>query len=476
MDASPARPVVGHAVLPSADSSDYASLRRRPVTRKERYRTGRGLRASVPRSSLGLWTSAEVGRDPVAQIMESHEGRLDRLIPVRVGRMASSPYGFLRGSAVVMANDLAALPSTGITPVVCGDSHLGNFGFYASPERDLVIDLNDFDEAHPGAWEWDLRRLVASIWVAGRQNGASEAACESAVRSCSAAYRDEIRHLADRPLLGRSFERLDVDRIHEHAPQGTLAAEIDRAIKRARNRTSDRALPRFTGKNAGGRQILEQPPLITRLSEGEAELVAQGLDDYLQTLAPHWRRALGGYTLVDVAHKVVGVGSVGLRAYIALLEGSSPDDVVFLQLKQARRSVLAPHVHGDSAWHAHQGQRVVEYQQALQTVSDPLLGWTTVGGLQFYVRQFRNMKGTVALDAIDAAALADYAGIVGHLLAKGHARTSGASMISGYAGGSDKLDAAMARFAVAYADQTEADHAALVRAVAAGRLPIERGV
>ena len=168
---------------------------------------------------------------------------------------------------------------------------------------------------------------------------------------------------------------------------------------------------------------------------------------------------LGGYTLLDIAHKVVGVGSVGLRAYVALLEGSSPDDVLFLQLKQARRSVLAKYVHGDSAWHGHQGQRVVEYQQALQTVSDPLLGWTTVGERQYYVRQFRNMKGTIPLDAIDSAALADYAGIVGHLLAKGHARTSGASMIAGYAGGSDKLDRAMARFARAYADQTEVDHA-----------------
>jgi len=466
----------GHVVLQSADSSDYASLRRRPATRQERYRTGRALRESVPRSALGLWAPDGDDRDPVAQIIESHEGRLDRLIPVRVGRMAASPYGFLRGSAVVMANDLAVLPATGITPVICGDAHLGNFGFYASPERDLVIDLNDFDEAHPGAWEWDLRRLVASIWVAGRHNAASEHACASAVSACSAAYREEIRHLADQPLLARSFERLDVDRIHERAPHGTLAAEIDRTMKRARNRTSDRALPRFTGEQAGRRRILEQPPLITRLSDEEADQVAQGLDDYLSTLAPHWRRALGGYTLVDVAHKVVGVGSVGLRAYIALLEGSSPDDVVFLQLKQARRSVLAPHVHGDSAWHAHQGQRVVEYQQALQTVSDPLLGWTTVGGLQFYVRQFRNMKGSVALDAIDAGALADYAGIVGRLLAKGHARTSGASMISGYAGRSDRLDVAMSAFAASYADQTEADHAALVRAVASGRLPIERGV
>jgi uncharacterized protein (DUF2252 family) len=210
--------------------------------------------------------------------------------------------------------------------------------------------------------------------------------------------------------------------------------------------------------------------------DDDAELIAAALDEYLLTLAPHWRRVLGGYTLVDVAHKVVGVGSVGLRAYVALLEGSSADDVVFLQLKQARRSVLARHVHGEQAWHAHQGQRVVEYQQALQTVSDPLLGWTTVGDRQYYVRQFRDMKGAIALDAIDPVALADYAGVVGHLLAKGHARTSGASMIAGYAGRSDKLDQALCRFARAYADQTEADHAALVAAVDRGALPAERGV
>jgi uncharacterized protein (DUF2252 family) len=215
--------------------------------------------------------------------------------------------------------------------------------------------------------------------------------------------------------------------------------------------------------------------LITRLNSQDNEAVAESLDDYLDTLASHWRRVVGGYTLVDVAHKVVGVGSVGLRAYVALLEGSSPDDVIFLQLKQARRSVLAKYVHGDAAWHAHQGQRVVEYQQALQTVSDPLLGWTTIGELQYYVRQFRNMKGTIPLDAIDAAALSDYAGIVGHLLAKGHARTSGASMIAGYVGGKDKLDQAFARFARAYADQTEADHATLVKAVRKGALPVVEG-
>ena len=470
-----AEPQRGHVVLPGGDSADYHSLRRRPVPRAERFELGRNLRQQVPRSTLGDWQPSADRLSPVEQIKRSHEGRLPQLIPIRVGRMVSSPYGFLRGSAVVMAADVAQLPATGITPVICGDAHLGNFGFYASPERDLVIDLNDFDEAHPGAWEWDLRRLVASIWVAGRQNGSSELQCEASVASCVAAYRKELSFLATEPLLSRSYQRLDVERLHETATEKSLRSEIRRAADRARTRTSDRALPRFTAQKGEQRHIVEEPPLITRTTGAEADRVAAALDDYLTTLAPHWRRVLGGYTLVDIAHKVVGVGSVGLRAYVALLEGSSSKDVVFLQLKQAQRSVLARHVHGDSAMHAHQGQRVVEYQQALQTVSDPLLGWTTVDGLQYYVRQFRNMKGTIPLDAIDAAALTDYAGIVGHLLAKGHARTSGASMIAGYVGRSDKVDRALCRFARAYADQTEADHAELVRAVAQGTLPVERG-
>jgi uncharacterized protein (DUF2252 family) len=465
----------GHTVLATADSELFTSLRRRATSRAERYALGRGLRREVRRRSLGDWSPPPGRADPVDLVIESHAGRVPDLVPIRVARMVTSPYGFLRGAAVVMAADVAGLPATGITPVVCGDAHLGNFGFYASPEGELVIDLNDFDEAHPGCWEWDLRRLVASVWVAGRENGASEEQCEAAVLACVAAYRAEVRFLAEEPLLMRSYNRLDVGRLHETATEKSLRNEIERSVKRARNRTSDRALPRFTAEVDGKRRIVEEPPLITRLPDDETEAVAEGLDGYLQTLAAHWRRAIGGYTLVDVAHKVVGVGSVGLRAYVALLEGSSADDVVFLQLKEARRSVLARYVHGDSAWHAHQGQRVVEYQQALQTVSDPLLGWTTVGDRQFYVRQFRNMKGTIPLDAIDGPALADYAGIVGHLLAKGHARTSGASMIAGYAGGSDKLDRALARFARAYADQTEADHDRLVKAVRAGRLPVADG-
>ena len=237
--------------------------------------------------------------------------------------MIASPYGFLRGTAVVMAEDVARLPSTGITPVVCGDSHLGNFGFYASPERDLVIDLNDFDEAHPGGWEWDLRRLVASIWVAGRQNGASEQQCGASVRSCVAAYRQELRRLADQPLFRAPLTAWMLT--------GWPLRPPVRCKRRWRARRSGRAPAPVTARCPGSpsevdgiRRIVEEPPLITRLPQRQAELLAEALDEYLETLPPHWRRVLGGYTLVDVAHKVVGVGSVGLRAYVALLEGSWP--------------------------------------------------------------------------------------------------------------------------------------------------------
>jgi uncharacterized protein (DUF2252 family) len=460
-----------HSVLAGADGRAYRSLRVRPVSRTERFAIGRRLREVVPRGSIGDWRPATTRPDPVDQIVRAHKGRLPSLVPIRVDRMVASPYGFLRGTAAVMADDFSSLPATGIRPIVCGDAHLGNFGFYASPERNLVIDVNDFDEAHPGPWEWDLRRLVTSIWVAGRQNGASEAQCELSVVSCVAAYRKAVRVLASEPLLARSYQLLDVSLLKRKVSAKSLRLEVTRAATRARSRTSDRALPRFTTEHGGDRRIVDEPPLITHPTKAAIARIAAGLDDYLRTLAPHWRQVIGGYTLLDVAHKVVGISSVGLRSYVALLEGSSPDDVVFLQLKQARRSVLARHVHGERPRHAHQGQRVVEYQQALQTVSDPLLGWTTIDGLSYYVRQFRDMKGTIALDAINSAALTDYARIVGQLLAKAHARTSGASMIAGYIGGSDRLDRALSRFARAYADQNEADHAALVRAVANGVVP-----
>jgi uncharacterized protein (DUF2252 family) len=466
----------GHTVLASTDAAAFASLRHAATPRAERYEVGRELRRQVPRSTLADWNEDDRGADPVQQVISGNEGRVARLVPVRIGRMVASPFAFLRGAAAIMAADFSRLPATGITPVICGDAHLGNFGFYASPERDLVFDLNDFDEAHPGAWEWDLRRLIASVHVAGRQNGASEDECGEAVRRCVRSYREHLSHLAEQPLLARAYDRLNLDRLHRTAAGATGRRAIENAAARARKRTSDRALPRFTEQHDGGLRLVQEPPLITRPDPEQYERIAVALDDYLQTLRTQWAVILGGYRLVDVAHKVVGVGSVGLRAYIALCEGSSPDDVLFLQLKQARRSVVAQYVHGDSAWHDHQGQRVVQYQQALQTVSDPLLGWTTVGPRQYYVRQFRDMKGAVVVDGIDAPALADYAGVCGLLLAKGHARTSGASMITGYLGRSDKADRALCVFARRYADQTERDHAALVTAVDRGLLPCERDV
>ena len=471
-----ARDAHGHTVLASTDGAGFASLRHAATPRAERYALGRGLRQQVPRSELAAWDGHDRGADPVEQVIATNEGRVGRLIPVRMGRMVASPFAFLRGAAAVMAADFSRLPATGITPVICGDAHLANFGFYASPERDLVFDLNDFDEAHPGAWEWDLRRLVASVHVAGRQNGSSEGDCEAAVRRCVASYREHLAHLAAQPLLARSYDRLNLDRLHR-APVGPAARRaIEDAAARARKRTGDRALPRFTEQHDGGLRLVQEPPLITRPDPQQYERIAAALDDYLRTLPRQWAGVVGGYRLVDVAHKVVGVGSVGLRAYIALCEGSGPDDVLFLQLKQARRSVVAQYVHGDAAWHAHQGQRVVQYQQALQTVSDPLLGWTSVGERQYYVRQFRDMKGAVVVDGIDAGALADYAGVCGLLLAKGHARTSGASMITGYLGRSDKADESLSRFAQLYADQTERDHAALLSAVDRGLLPCEPGI
>ena len=459
----------GHAVLgPSAapvDRAAFGALSRPAVPRAERTAIGRSLRQTAPRSALGEWTPSPGRLDILTQLRAAHVGRVPELVQVRLERMAASPYGFLRGAAGINAADFSTLPATGIQPVICGDAHLGNFGFYASPERDLVFDLNDFDEAHPGAWEWDLRRLVASTWVAGREAGASEQDCEHAVYRCVRAYRRNLRRLAEEPLLARSYERIDADAMQRYVSGRSSRKAVRQAAERARRRTSDRALPRFTTDQGGARRIVTEPPLITRPAPAEYDGLVAGLDEYVTTLPAHWARVVGGYHIVDIAHKVVGVGSVGLRAYLALCEGSTPGDVLFLQLKQARRSVVAPFVHGDSAWHAHQGQRVVEYQQALQTVSDPLLGWTTVGERQYYVRQFRDMKGAIVLDGIDAAALADYAAVCGLMLAKGHARTSGASMIAGYCGRGDNLERALCAFARRYADQTEADHETVRRSL-----------
>lgn len=466
-----------HTVLASLDPGardGFALLSAPALPREARQGLGRELRERVPREAMAAWTPANRRIGVVDSVRLTNLGRVERLVPIRIGRMTASPFAFLRGAAQLHAADFATLPATGVQPVICGDAHLGNFGFYASPERDLVFDLNDFDEAHPGAWEWDLRRLAASVHVAGRQCGATEEQCGEAVARCVDAYRRHLTRLAAQPLLARSYERIEAGDLEERADRKGSRKAVADAARKARRRTSDRALPRFTGGDA--HRIVEDPPLITRPDPEQYDRLVLALDDYLSTLPPHWARVVGGYRVVDVAHKVVGVGSVGLRAYLALCEGSGPDDVLFLQLKQARRSVIAPFVHGDTAVHSHQGQRVVEYQQALQTVSDPLLGWTTVGDRQYYVRQFRDMKGSFDLDDMEPEGLMDYASVCGLLLAKGHARTSGASMIAAYLGGGGRVRQAVRRFARAYADQTERDFDDLTAAVKAGVFSSEPGV
>src|SRR3954447_5691016 len=274
----------GHTVLASTDSTGFASLRLAATPRAERYAMGRGLRRQVPRSALELWDPDDRGVDPVQQVIATNEGRVARLVPVRIGRMVASPFTFLRGAAAIMASDFARLPATGITPVICGDAHLGNFGFYASPERDLVFDLNDFDEAHPGAWEWDLRRLVASVHMAGRQNGTTEQRCADAVARCVRAYRDHLANLAEQPLLERAYERVDLDRLRGAATDPATLHEIERAVRRARRKTSDRALPRFTesGGENGDRRIVAEPPLITRPDGAQYERLLKSLDGYLR--------------------------------------------------------------------------------------------------------------------------------------------------------------------------------------------------
>lgn len=271
------------------------SLRRRLVSRDEREALGRTLRETRPVKEIG-WRAIAHRPEAVDLVEASHEGRIDHLVPIRVARMVGSPYGYLRGSAIVMADDVARLPTSGITPVVGGDAHLGNFGFYRSPEGELVIDINDFDEAHVGAWEWDLARLTASIWVAGRENSLSEEDCEQAVRACVRAYAAEVARLAHLPLITRSFERMDVDHLTEAANDPDLIKAIRKAAKSARKRTSDRVLPKLTARNERGeREIQAEPPLIERLTRADAELVAQGLDAYLPSLPAQWRRVLAWY-------------------------------------------------------------------------------------------------------------------------------------------------------------------------------------
>ena len=367
----------GHVVLaePTVQRSPRSAAGRPRGRSGTRWANACASRYRGPRSATGA-------HRPIAPIWssrsgESHQGRVDSLIPVRVGRMTASPYGFLRGTAIVMAQDVAGLPATGITPVICGDSHLGNFGFYASPERDLVIDLNDFDEAHPGGWEWDLRRLVASIWVAGRQNGGTEEQCETAVASCVAAYRDEVR-LADEPLLA-------LVPAARRRPPAETTSEIAAG-------TRSSAPPSGPGREPQRPRAAPVHPEHegTAADRGGAAADHPGCGRGGRDRARHWTNTWRRWPRTGAECSAAtpswtsrtrwSGSAVSVCAPTSRCGGQQPGRRGVPAAQAGPRSVLAPYVHGESAWHAHQGQRVVEYQQALQTVSDPLLGWTTVDG------------------------------------------------------------------------------------------------
>ncbi|MGW1884566.1 DUF2252 domain-containing protein [Streptomyces sp. NPDC001970] len=432
----------------------------------EQARRGRAARKQVPRSAHGRWIPAADRPDPLQILEEQGRTRVPELVPIRYGRMAMSPFPYLRGAPAVMAADLAALPHTGLTVQLCGDAHLLNFGAHAAPDRELVFDLNDFDETLPGPFEWDVKRLVASVAVASLDNGHSEGKAWRAALSAAASYRTTMRRLAGLGELDVWYERIGVEDILPLVRR-LRRAHFEAQIAKARRRTSLHALEKLTETVDGRRRMVYDPPLLEALDLPDAAAVRKILSDYRSTLPEERRVLLDRFRFVEAARKVVGVGSVGTRCFIALLIGRDDRDPLFLQIKEAQRSVLEPHLPASA--YKHQGQRVVAGQKLLQAASDIFLGWVSgPGGRHFYWRQLRDMKGSAEVADMSPIVLSDYAGLCGWALARAHARTGERIAIATYLGGSGAFDRAMADFAAAYADRTVADHAALRAAIASG--------
>lgn len=410
--------------------------------------------------------------------------RAPELLPIRYGRMLASPFAFFRGGAAIMASDLAATPRSGITAQLCGDAHLANFGGFAAPDRGLIFDINDFDETLPGPWEWDLKRLAASVEVAGRDREFGRKQRVLAVQAAAGEYRDQIRRLARMGNLESWYERVDLDLIRQRYSDeiDESAVELfERNLAKARRKTSVRAFAKLVREVDGELRIISDPPLITPLRElldADALAAAEGelrriYDEYRASLPQGLRKLLDRFRLIDVARKVVGVGSVGTRSWIVLMLGRDNDDPLFLQIKEAQRSVLEPFA-GRSAY-ARQGRRVVEGQRLMQASGDILLGWTSVpqpdgGRRDYYVRQLWDAKGSARIDLMAPRTLAVYARLCGGVLANAHARSGDRVAIASYLGGGDHFERAMVEFAARYADQNERDYAALRAAADRGRI------
>ncbi len=439
---------------------------------------GKALRRSVPRSAHHAF-DPDTGRpDAVSAVRESGAGRIPELTPLRVGRMAAGPFAFLRGSAGLMAYDLARTPMTGIGTQICGDAHAANFGLYGDARGELVIDLNDFDETVHGPWEWDLKRLAASLVLAGRETGADEDTCRAAARDAVGAYRRTMRLLARMPVLD-AWNAIADEELVSHTDAHDLLGTLQRVSEKARSNTSGRFAAKSTEPVAdGGRRFVPAPPVLRPLPDAEAAAVALALEEYAGTIGEDLRPLLARYAVHDVAFRVVGTGSVGTRSYVVLLLDHREEPLI-LQVKEARPSALLPHLATagfPAAPVAHEGRRVVLGQRRMQVVSDILLGWTTVEGRPFQVRQFRNRKGSVDPAALPADQLDDYGRMTGALLARAHSHGADPRLIAGYCGKNEELDEAVATFAVTYADRTESDHADLLAGIRAGRIAAETGV
>ncbi|MEV5310679.1 DUF2252 domain-containing protein [Streptomyces sp. NPDC052610] len=438
---------------------------------------GKALRQRVPRRAHAALELDGSRPDAVTAVEESSRDRIPELAPLRVGRMAATPFAFLRGSAGLMAYDLARTPVTGIGAQICGDAHAANFGLYGDARGGLVIDLNDFDETVYGPWEWDLKRLAASLVLAGREAGADEETCRAAAHDAVGAYRRTMRLLAKLPVLD-AWNAIADEELVSHTDAHDLLGTLERVSEKARANTSGRFAAKSTESTPdGGRRFVDAPPVLRRVRDEEAAAVAAALEEYAATLSEDRLPLLARHAVHDVAFRVVGTGSVGTRSYVVLLLDHRGEPLV-LQVKEARSSALVPHL-VTAGFEAppteHEGRRVVLGQKRMQVVSDILLGWTTVDGRPFQVRQFRNRKGSVDPAALAADQVDDYARMTGALLARAHSHSADPRLIAGYCGKNEELDESIAAFAVAYADRTEADHAALVAGVRAGRVAAEMG-
>jgi len=438
---------------------------------------GRALRERCPRRSHGVWDLTDE-RDPVAILQAQEAHRLPFLVPLRHARMLDNPFAFYRGSAAVMAADLATTPVTGISTQLCGDAHLANFGTFGSPERSLVFDCNDFDETHPGPWEWDVKRLAVSAVLLARHRGWSVQEQHDLAKAVGEGYRLSMSDFAAKGRLAVWYSRLTDEMILDLARDPVNRRDLERQFAKARLNDVTKAIARYTEVVGGRRRFVHQPPIVMRLDDSMAMDQAAAMHQtviglfagYLDTLPSNLQVLMGGYELVDLALKVVGVGSVGTRCYIALLQGRDDEDLLILQVKEAERSVLEPYV--DDAGFASQGERVVAGQHLMQAATDQLLGWANVGHHDFYLRQFRDMKRSLNLEKANEKIVEGYLIMCAWTLARAHARAGSRIAISGYLGRGGRFDEAIARFSLAYADQVAQDYAAFAAAAAAGRIEV----